>query len=510
MKSLLARLSSRRATGVYIGEHEIAVSQVAATLLGPVELHYQVENYQPDQLASTLTRLLEPLLGQRRSRRRLVAFSLPLLRVLSSTRPLRGVNADVSPKILLHEVLRSPNSNVDEMVIDMMQASPGKRQVVSLVSCRKRYLLGLLRDIEDGGIRPYRVEPSPSALLRAVEQYHPAPRKAKTVLRLLLNEQEGLAVLAVNGWPLVPRSFKVSASNPTIEIISIVRTLDALGKLSGCETSIDAVLIHGGGQLRGTVDLQALESELGAKIKWHDGPVLDNATIAYGSALGCLRPNAQTFDLARLMKPRESIWDLFPWGQFALQLAVMICLGLFLMNHSQELNVAYTAVQSETVGRHWLKSLSEPQLQNEKKELELRVDGMRKFLDTRIIWTAYTHDLPSRLPDNATINSFQGVCEMEKKGRKDDQAMKPKKSILLRINAPIADNGAAPKEIDGFLDALRGHELLKREFPLVELADIKWFQPVMNARPTAFFTVVCLPKPTGRGAAAKTDQPQGQ
>ena len=49
------------------------------------------------------------------------------------------------------------------------------------------------------------------------------------------------------------------------------------------------------------------------------------------------------------------------------------------------------------------------------------------------------------------------------------------------------------------IDSLRGNELLKRDFPLVELADIKWFQPFVGDKPTAFFTVVCLPKPTRLG-----------
>ena len=63
------------------------------------------------------------------------------------------------------------------------------------------------------------------------------------------------------------------------------------------------------------------------------------------------------------------------------------------------------------------------------------------------------------------------------------------------------------------LDSLRENELLKHDFPLVELADIKWFQPFIGAKPTAFFTVVCLPKPTNAGAPApavgdKTNKPK--
>jgi hypothetical protein len=93
---------------------------------------------------------------------------------------------------------------------------------------------------------------------------------------------------------------------------------------------------------------------------------------------------------------------MFPWGEVALQVVVLVCLGPFLMNRSQEVDTKYAAVRSETLGRHWLASRSDQQLAKEKQELEQRVESMRKFLATRIVWSAYAHDLPAQLPVNAT------------------------------------------------------------------------------------------------------------
>ena len=61
---------------------------------------------------------------------------------------------------------------------------------------------------------------------------------------------------------------------------------------------------------------------------------------------------------------------------------------------------------------------------------------MRHFLATRILWTAYTHDLPTRLPTNAQLVSLQGLCELEYYGKKEG-VVKPKKSFLLRTMAPL-------------------------------------------------------------------------
>ena len=52
-----------------------------------------------------------------------------------------------------------------------------------------------------------------------------------------------------------------------------------------------------------------------------------------------------------------------------------------------------------------------------------------------------------------------------------------------------------PKEIDELLDSLRGDELLHRDFPLIEVADLKRSQKNTGAKPTVDFSVICLPKP---------------
>jgi hypothetical protein len=265
MKSLLAKLSPQRTIGVYIADDEVALSQVVGTPLGPVEIRRQCEKYRPGELPELLQRMLGPLVGKRHSLGKMVAFGLPMLRVFFSTRPLKASNVDVSPKVLLHEVLRSPNSNVDDMIVDSVQSAPGKRPVVSLTSCRKKYLTNLLAHIQECGVRPFRVEPAACALLRAAEQQYRAPRKAKTVLRLFLGHAEGLAVLSAGGWPIVPRTFKLDTSDPSTVVVSTVRTLEAVGRLCGADSAIDVVMIHGGGELRESVDLAALQEQVGVK-----------------------------------------------------------------------------------------------------------------------------------------------------------------------------------------------------------------------------------------------------
>ena len=72
--------------------------------------------------------------------------------------------------------------------------------------------------------------------------------------------------------------------------------------------------------------------------------------------------------------------------------------------------------------------------------------------------------------------------------------------------APISPDGSTPREIDAFLESLRNHPLLQRDFPLVELADIKRYQ-AYTARPWP--TSRRLPTKAAKAAADPGDGARG-
>lgn len=500
MKALLAKLSRRRAIGLYIGEHEVAVSHVASTPLGPVTLAHRAESYAPDQLAAVIERLLAPLVDRRNRHRLPIAVGLPAMRVFFSTRPIKTTNTEASPQVLLHEVLQSPSLSIDDMVVDLIKTVVGKRQLASIVSCRRKYLTGVLAALDECGVRPVRAEPAPFALLRAAMQQHRAPRKARTVLRILLGEAQGMAVLAEANLPIVWRSFDLPRGDEASAILSAVRCVQTLSKPCGIDSALDAVMVHGRGDLRAQQDLPAFFQQMGVLTLWVDEPSLDNSAVAFGLALGGRDQKSHVFDLAKTLKPRPSLWEIFPWGELALEGSLLACMGFLLTSHSWNVDESYRAVQAANLRYEWLASTQEPQLQKEKKELGQKVEAMHKFLATRILWSSYTHDIPARLPADASLSSLQGDSELELIGKKKGGGKKLMKSLILKGIAPIPKGGSMPLAIDGFIDSLRGHPLLKRDFPLVELADIAWFQPPVGGRPFARFTVVCLPKVLKAGA----------
>lgn len=505
LKSILARIAVRKAIGVYVSDKEVVVSKVVATTLGPVEVAQLRESYTPDQLGNVLTRVLTPLLGRWKRFPLNVAVGLSGQRVFYSTRPIKSTNSDASPEMLLHEVLQSASISVDDMALDVVKTKPDKRLVASIVSCRRKYLSGLLSAFGTAGVNPFRAEPAPCALLRVAALRNRMPRKAKTVVRMFLNADQGLAVLSVGNVPFVWRYFSLPAANEATAILAVTRTLQTLSKPCGHENPIDVIVVHGRPDLRELVESEPLQDGLGIPTSWVEGPALDESTVAFGLGLGCLTEGTESLDLARSLRPRRSLWELFPWGEVALQTAMIICMGLFLANRSGHLDKAYSVV-SKSIGEHvWLHSLNEQDLEKERKDLQQRVDAVRKFLATRIVWTSYARDIPTRMPKQTTINGIEGMCDLEISGKKKDGGIKQKKSFVLRLSAPMTKEGKMPKEIDDFMNSLREHPLLKKDFPTVELREVVRFQPFVNSPPTATFTVICLP-----AAAKATPKPEAE
>jgi hypothetical protein len=489
MRSLLAKIAIRKGVGLYLGEHELSVSKVAATPLGPVELASSSAPYAPEDLVSVLERLLMPLVG--RKRRVPVAVGLPSNRIFFGTRLIRN-SSESTPEAVLQKALCSPNISVDDLTIDMLQGEANKSPVTSVAACRKKYMAGIVATLIEMGIRPYRAEPSPCALVRLAAQQHHFPRRSKTVLCVFLNATQGLAAVVAGGMPLAWRTFILPARAEGPAILSAARTLRTQHSYYGIESSLDFAILYGREDLRERLQQEEFPTDMGTRVIWHDKPALDNAAMAQGVALGCLAQNAKAFDLSRALKPRASIREIFPWGELAFEILLLASMGGILGARSMMLDDAYGAVRVESTRHACLKSADQQKLEKQKKGLAEKVEAVQKFLDTRILWSAYTQDLSTRLPPGTLIASFEGACTLEGSGKKGGGS--GKKLFTLRVLSPSKQDGSIPREIDAFLKALRNHPLWLRDFLSVEITDIKRAEVRGLKSPFVGFTIVCSPK----------------
>lgn len=493
MSALLARFAPRRALGVYAGERQLTVSQVAATPLGPVEIARRTVSYDTDDLPKALEGVLASLPGRWRGSMP-AAVGLPPQRLFFSTRPIRTASMDAAPEVLLHEVLQSPSVSVDEMVVDLVKSRPDRRRLASLVACRRKYLTGMLDALAGRPLRLVRAEPAPCALLRVAARRARDPRRARTVVRIFLGEAQGLAVATAARIPVVWRTFPLQPGEEVVGVLSIVRRLQTVLPPCGVESALDAVIVHGRGDLRASLEADSLRQELGLRLTCVEGPALDDAAVAYGLAVGCLDAVPETFDLARTVKPPPRLRELVPWGEAAVVAALVFCMGLFLNVRRESLAGSYAAVRDQNAGQKWLAAVSDGQLVRERQDLGARADAVQWFLATRVVWSACARDVAARLPADAKLTLFDGKSELAAPGLPKGGAAGPQKKLLLNGVAPVVRDRAVPPQIDTFLESLRAHPRLRRDFPAVELSGIQALPATGTTPPVAAFTVVGLPR----------------
>jgi hypothetical protein len=495
MRAKLAKIALRKAVGLYLGDHEVAVCEVASTPLGPIQLSSHSEPCSPSELINVIERVLESLLGEKK-RRLSVAIGIPTSRVFFGTRPLRGVT-DPTPEAMMQKLLCSANISVDDLTIDMMRGSISKQPVASVAACRKKYMSAVLAVLERCGCQIVRAEPAPCAMVRATAQQIRPPRKAKSLLRVFLEGNDGMAVLSIGGDLVGWRPFNLMPGMEGIAILSAGRTLLSQNKYYGLETTLDYVMVHGRADLHETLQKEELPSELGTRVLWNEGPKADSSTIAYGLALGGLSQNAATFDLARLMKPHPSLKDIFPYGELAIQCAMMLFMALILAHQSRKLDAANLATNVECSRNKILATAKASDLMTEKKVLTEKVKALHGFLNTRIPWATYTRDIATLLPPNVRINQFTGVCALPNAKSGGGGS---KQSLRLVGEAAVVKEGKTPPEVGNLLVMLRNHPRIKRDFPNIQLSDVKQGQSKAGkdsvAMPAANFSIVCLPDNT--------------
>jgi hypothetical protein len=505
VKAVLTRFTPYKGIGIYVGEHEVFVSQVASTPLGSSEIAHASEPYEPDKLAETITRLIAPL---SRSRKRPCSVTLGLCprRVFYSTRPTRVESAPAEAQTLLREVLQSPNVCIDEMTVEMQTSEFGKIKLASVVSCRTEYLAGLLKILKKCGVRPLRTEPAPLALLRAGAQRR-RTRRSTIAIRLFLSDHEAIAIVTAATTCVLWKSFSLPKGRELPTICSSIRSCQAMAARCGIDSQPDVAIIHGRQDLREALLAEDFAKKAGLPVVCCDGPELNGEAVAYGLALSSLSQQAgQGLNLSRSLTPAPSLWQIFPKGELAVQIALVACMALVMFLHWRTLGESEGPLHSELAKHAWVGSKTQAELNKEQQFLSKRVEAIRKFSSTRIVWNRFTADISNRLPDHATLLLLQGIDELQDPKSK----IPPKKSYTLRAQSPIPQDGSTPKQIDQLLSGLRESPLLQQDFPIIALSDIKC-PPVdkKNEISQALFTVICLPKSGTSSAASSGEEKEG-
>lgn len=495
MKSLLTKFAFQKAIGLCLGEHEIAVSKVAATVFGPIEVASATAPYGSGDLVEVLDKLLSPLLGKKR-RRVPLAVGLGGSRIFFGTR----LNTDAqssAPKTVLQKALASPNISVDDLSVDVLKSEVNKTPVVSVAACREKYLERVITTLEEFGIRLVRAEPSPCALARLAAWRFRAPRRTKSVLRMFLGRGMGLAVAVVADQPVAWRNFVLTEGEEGTAVISAARALQAQYKLHGIDLKPGYVMIHGLPEIHERLRQEQFPTKMGTRIIWCDSPGLNESSMALGLAAGCLNPDLKAFDLSHSMKSRPPIMEIFPWADLAFSILLVAGMGVAAYFHAEKVDAACAAVRLQSSRYKSLASLDAKTLDAEIKDLTKKAESARNFAESRNAWTEYLDDLAARLPADAVLKRLSGSWALNTRGKAT-----VKKAFNFEAVVAMPVRGAAPREVDDFIRVLRSNSVLKRDFETVELTGLK--QNLSQKGPsTVSLNVICKPSKGGDKSAGK-------
>jgi Tfp pilus assembly protein PilN len=246
-----------------------------------------------------------------------------------------------------------------------------------------------------------------------------------------------------------------------------------------------------------------VRQEMKLEVKAAPGAPPDAATYSLALALSARKKDQDRIDLFRSTRPPPSLAQVFPRRLAAGMVAAAAFMALVLWYNLSDLQEQHQSLCCQNASYVWAEGQGTDAIAGERKNLAAEVDAVQKFLGTRVIWSNYLRDLPTRLPSNACLHSFHGQYELKNMGKNVTQ--RPNQSLTICGMARFTDRGSAPKEIDAFLESLRGAEALKRTFPIVHLAEIKWRKEA--AADIALFTILATPAEKAGGKDEAEDKP---
>ena len=495
MRALWKRMRYRPAIGLVIDQEQIAMSVVASTPTGRVEIASDLQDYGVESVETVLRRMLEPWVPHRGSRKAKagpwVQIGLPESRVFQATLAITPANRLSSPQNFFLEAVQATNLRAEDRIIDLLKVEFYKQQLACLSAVPRAQIVEIMDMLSGLGTRVAVIEPVPMGLLRAAISDRPPPRGAKLSVRFFLSQKRALGVEVAGSQPLFWHPFDLIPGQECASILAAYSTLWMLGRHSKIGAPIDSVFIHGRPDLPPMLETENFKQRTGARLICRGSPSYDLASAALGVALNNPLVDDSGHNLARELRPEISIREIFPWAEVVVQGTLAGGISLLLAGGAADVETRYKNARGETSTMTWLKDQNQSKLESEKRSLEDRIRTLDAFQKTSVRWSSQLRTIAADTPETTIITSLAGDSEIDL--GKANQG-KPKKQLIVSFATPLSEDGAMPPEIDKFITALRAEPAILGHFPTIEVSGLRTGTLGSTGSKTAQYSVVCLPK----------------
>jgi hypothetical protein len=496
MPAILSQLGFRKAVGVYCDGRAVHAVRLVGAIGGARELE-RISLPVPNPEQPGFDQVVQQF--GTRAKGAAIVLGVPTEKCYFATRPI-SLSSGASPKVLLRESLRSAATPVDRMSADTVAFRPDKRDVVGIAACDQGYIAACCAPLAEKKLRVDAAEPAPSALLRLAEKNDSESRRERLVVRVFMGQTDLLTVLAFGSQPIVWRTSPLAHGDEAATILALVRSLMTVAGPCGVERNPDAVIVHGRPDLERLVDVAWIRQRLGITFRWVHGPEFCGGDIAHGLALRGLEEESTGFNLAPQYAQGRSLLEMFPWRQAAACAAALVVMaGLMWRRSEQVAKAAQTA--DEAAAQLVDAAIPLTELERRKKDLQTRVTAVEKFLDSRVLWSRHFREIAGSLPENIFLTSFDGASDFQTK-----TGAPGKRVLVIKGAVSLSASGLVPHEVDRVVDRIRGNANLVKDFPVVELADLKQFRQTGDTVEMALFSVMCMPKQTKKKPAEKSTE----
>lgn len=498
MLNILRKLCWGRAIGVYFCGDHVSITDVGTTIKGLTIL-----NQQSFEVAGrSLTSILQEYIKNHGGRNVPVCLGLKSEQMFFITSGAAYEQQDQLRDKLLERAGFHSAGERNEVVagylkINRVKSSAG--QLWSVGVCKRPFAEELYSALSQSGFKNFMLKPTPWALSVFSSKLPKKSKGWKVFVQIFLDEAGGLAVLMVEKNPVCWKRFS-SPSESVEKMISAVRGIFIQSAVVLARPMVDGIILQGADaeQLG-----RKLYDSLGIEVVVADGPGFTDSYCSYSLAMSARSKDRSQFDIFCELQTKPGIMEMFPWKTAAVIVFLAGCMAFMMWQRASKLADAYNSLKKQDSTHKWAVSKDTSDIASERKALLSETEVVEGFLSTRMIWSDYLRDLPTRLPLNVSLSSVKAVCEFEESGKKEE-GRKMDRSLTLRGVTSFGKGRATTEEIEAFLDSLKKVELLRRDFPRVQLADIRRNQQGKNE--TAIFTVIALPGKSEKGEGGKGEK----
>ncbi len=424
------------------------------------------------------------------TRRPWVQVALPESRVFLAVVPITGANRSSPPQAYFMEAVRATNQRSEDRVIDLVKLEMDKHPLACLAASPRPVITGLIVMLEGIGARVALIESAPAGLFRAGAFLKKAPRGSKLCVRIFLGRTQAIGVLALGMQPVLWHTFDVPSKDLLAAIMATYSTLWMQWRHCRIRVPIDTVIVHGRPELELAIKPEKFRERTGARLLRCGEPGYEPGGAALGTALANPLTDTSGLNLAREFKPPVPIREIVPWGELALQGALVVGVSFFLHAGSVELETQLKTTQVAVKGLSWLKDQDRAKLEAEKKVLEERLSALDAFDRGRVNWSAQLRTIAGITPGSTLVTSIQGINEVAVSGKGKSTS---RDQMVVNFTTPMGREGEIPSEINEFMAALRLEKPLKRHFPIVNFSGVQTKPGQGSQSGSATYSVVCLP-----------------